>query len=212
MKTKRILTCAVVLLAALSTQAGLFGFHNITTNTPYGDALESQLRMDASDTGSNVIFTNNADGMDATVKTIYFGTDLQDLGLTINSMAGSEGVSFEILEVDDPSNVAPPGWEEFEFWWSFTVAAAAALPSPAENGIDPGEYLEMELSYDNSASFSTLVDDGLVHVALHVISIDGDGSETFRNDDDVIPEPASLVLIGSAGIIIAFARRRVVFG
>lgn len=206
---KRTPLIIAMLLSALAVQAGLFGFHNITTNTPYGDALESQLFMEASDTGSSVIFTNTADGMPATVKTIYFGTDMQDLNLSIVSMDGSEGVDFEIVE--DTGNVNPPGWEEFDYWWSVTVAAASALPPPASTGIDPGEYLTMGLSYDNSSSFSALVDDGFVHVALHVISIEGaelDGSETFRNDDDIIPEPASLVLIGIAGSSIAFVRRK----
>ena len=202
---KRILTCAVVLLSVLTVRAELFGFDTVTTNSPNRETIAGQLFMD---TGlSSVIFTNTGPAPSA-VSEIYFGTDLTDLNLNINSvMSSSPEVSFTITGAS-PAN--PPGWEEFANWWSVTVAAADSAPPPSQNGINPFEYLELGVSYSSGSSFAELLQSGEIQVALHVISI-GDGgeySDTFVNHDYVVPEPASLVLIGTAGAFVAFMRRR----
>ena len=144
MKTKRMLTCAVVLLSALTVRAELFGFDTVTTNSPNREAIADQLFMDANaiDTGlSSVIFTNTGPA-DSTITEIYFGSDLTTLDLNIDSVIScSDGVLFTINGAN-PSN--PPGFEEFANWWSVTIAAADTAPPPSQNGINPLEYLELK--------------------------------------------------------------------
>ena len=188
---------------ALPVHADIFGFSNITTNSPDPDSIAAQLYMDVN--AASVAFTNTGPAA-STVTEIYFGSDLTTLNLSIDSATScSDGVSFDISGAN-PSN--PPGFEEFENWWSITIAAAENNP-PNSNGIDPYECLELGLSYTSSSTLSELIASGELQVALHVRNI-GEYSDTFVNDTTVIPEPASIVLLGSVGSLLGFVRRRFV--
>ena len=192
---------------AVTVWADEFGFGSITTNAPNRESIAGQLFMDVntlSDTGSSIIFTNTGPSP-SSISEIYFGSDLAKLDLNIESaISCSPGVLFDISGAH-PAN--PPGSEEFSNWWSVTIASAESTSPTSRNGINPYEYLEMELSYNSSSTFSELIQSGEVQVAFHVISI-GEYSDTFVNGTSLIPEPASLILMGSAGCVIGFIRRR----
>jgi hypothetical protein len=204
---KRTLQIGIALaLMAVTVQADIFGFETITTNSPNREAIADQLFMDAntlSATSSSLAFTN-AGPSDSSIAAIYFGSDLTTLNLTIDSViACSPGVSFDIGS--NPGN--PPGFEEFANWWSITIASADAEPPPSHNGINPYECLELGMSYTSGSTLSELIQTGELQVALHVIDI-GEYSDTFVNDTTVIPEPASLILMGSVGSLLGFVRKR----
>ena len=204
------MTITVVLTAvSMSTRADMFGFGTITTNSPNREAIADQLFMDAntlSATSSSVMFTN-AGPSDSSISEIYFGSDLTTLNLNIDSeLSSSLGVTFDISGAS-PAN--PPGFEEFANWWSITIASAESENPPGMNGVNPLEYLELELSYTSSSTLSELIQSGELQVALHVVDI-GEYSDTFVNDTTVIPEPASIVLLGSVGSLWGFVRRRFV--
>ncbi len=192
---------------AVTAWADTFGFGTITTNAPNREVIAGQLFMDAnilSDTSSSITFTNTGPSP-SSISEIYFGSDLTTLDLNIESaISCSPGVSIDISGAR-PAN--PPGWKEFSNWWSITIASAESKSPTSKNGINPYEYLEMELSYNSSSTFSELIQSGEVQVALHVISI-GAYSDAFVNGNALIPEPTSLILMGSAGCVLAFVLRR----
>jgi hypothetical protein len=205
---KKILYSSVIsLLMAVTVWSDKFGFENITTNALNGGVIAGQLFMDVntlSDRSSSIIFTNTGPSP-TSISEIYFGSDLAMLDLNIESVINcSPGVLFDISGAH-PAN--PPGSEEFSHWWSVTVASMESKSPTSRNGINPYEYLEMELSYNSSSTLSELIQSGDVKVALHVISI-GENSDTFVNGTSLIPEPASVILMGSAGCVIGFMRRR----
>lgn len=206
MKAYAVTIIGLVLCMSAVVRADIFGFDTITTNAPNREVIASQLYMDAntlSASTSSLTFTNTGPS-DSSVAAIYFGSDLTTLNLSIDSMIScSAGVSFDINA--NPSN--PPGFEEFANWWSITIASADADAPPSKNGIDPYECLELGMSYTSSSTLSELIQSGELQIALHVISI-GEYSDTFVNDTTVIPEPASLILLGSVGSMLGFVRRR----
>lgn len=205
--TKIVYSSAIALLMAVTAWADEFGFGNITTNAPNREVIAGQLFMDVNtltDTSSSIIFTNTGPSP-SSISEIYFGSELAKLDLNIESaISGSPGVLFDISGAH-PAN--PPGSKEFSNWWSVTVASAESKAPTSKNGINPYEYFEMELSYNSGSTLSELIQSGEVQVALHVISI-GESSDTFVNGTSLIPEPASLILMGSAGCVIGFVRRR----
>ena len=206
---RTLLIGSILSLLAVTVQADMFGFDTVTTNSPFNSSVASQLFMDANEIGagsSSVAFTN-VGPLASTVTEIYFGSD-EELNLNLDSILYQcPGVDFDISGAT-PAN--PPGMDDFGNWWTITIAAAEATPSPAANGIDPFECLELQVSYDGLFSFSELIQLGQLQVALHVTGLPDGESDTFVNDTVVIPEPASLVLIGSSGSLLAFIRRRFV--
>lgn len=206
MKTKHLLTCAVALLTVLTVRAELFGFDTVTTNSPNREAIADQLFMET--TGLSSLLFSNTGSADSAITEIYFGSDLTTLNLNIDSIiSSSSGVNFTI---DGANPQSPPGWEEFANWWSVTIAAAESEPPPAQNGINPYEYLELGLSYTSGTSLAELIQSGDVQVALHVTGLGNGGefSDTFVNDTTVVPEPASLALLLGTSSMIVFVRRR----
>ena len=205
---KRTLLIGTILsLMAITVHADLFGFDTVTTNSPYRGAVAGQMFMDANALGagmSSVAFTNIG-LLASTVTEIYFGSN-ESLNLNLDSILYEcVGVDFDISGAT-PEN--PPGFEEFGNWWSITIAAAEAENPQAHKGIDPFECLALQISYDGAFSFSELIQLGQLQVALHVTGMPDGESDTFVNDTIVIPEPASLALIGISGLLLGFVRRR----
>jgi len=212
---KRVIYIGVIALClAVPVRADMFGFNTTTTtNMQNRELIADQLFMDVNDIAAgfaSVLFTNNGP-VASTISEIYFGSYLA-LDLLITAVTSCDSnVDFTIENVK-PTD--PPG-STMGNWWSITIASAEPLPPPAVNGIDPFECLMMDLSYNSSLSISELLSSGQLQVALHVISIDGISntgsySDSFVNDStSVVPEPASMVLIGVSGSFIAFVRRRI---
>lgn len=204
---RKLLIASIIALAAVTAQADIFGFDTVTTNSPYNSAVAGQLFMDANELGagmSSVMFTNIGSWA-STVTEIYFGSD-EELNLNLDSILYQcAGVDFDISGAT-PAN--PPGMNDFGNWWTITIAAAEATPPPADHGIDPYECLNLKVMYDGAFSFSELIQLGQLQVAMHVTGQPDGESDTFVNDTVVIPEPASLVLIGASGLLLTFARRR----
>jgi hypothetical protein len=127
--------------------------------------------MDANVIGaghSSLMFTN-AGPSPSSISEIYFGSDVDPvaLGLSVNYIINcSVGVDFDITGAS-PAN--PPGWEEFPYWWSITIAAIESTEPPVHNGINRYECMELDISYNGSLSLSQLLQTGQLQVALHVI-------------------------------------------
>jgi hypothetical protein len=191
---------------ASAVHADVFGYDTVTTNSSYRGDVADQLFMDATAMGvgmSSVAFTN-VGSLASSVTEIYFGSD-EALNLNLDSVIYcSPGVDFNITGAS-PEN--PPGMNDFGTWWTITIAAAEASQPAAQNGIGPLECLDLQVSYSGTSSFAELIQYGQLQVALHVTGQPDGESDTFVNNTYIVPEPASLLLIGSAGLLIGFVRR-----
>ena len=207
---KSLLTIALAGLSAVAVQADLFGFDTVTTNSSYRGAVASQLFMETTElaTGLSSVMFTNIGPLASTVTEVYFGSD-EALDLNLDSIIFQcPGVDFDITGAK-PAN--PPGMNDFGNWWTITIAAAEASNPPAQKGIDPLECINLQVSYSGSSSLSELIQFNQLQVALHVTGLPDFQSDTFVNGNDpytVIPEPSSIILLGVAGILGFFVRRR----
>jgi len=205
---RKLIFGAFALFIVCTVRAEVFGFNRITSNAT--NNVANQFFMDVSDIDegyARVVFTNTGPAVTASISEIYFGshTSSDAPSVAIESVTSFDnGGTFTIGNVQPAS---PPGVNKSSW---FTLAAAQAASPASQAGINAHESLIMDLSYDGGLSFAQLISGGQIQVALHVISIDGGESDTFVNDTSVtvIPEPASMIMIGTTGSFIAFVRRR----
>ncbi len=205
----------LVILATLTTcmaQAELFSFYAITANTPHNSTTgENQFFMDVVDNGTlgqvSVTFTNTGPIV-STLKSIYFDTldpyVNPAINLQISSIVNGFGVKFSEDKKVKNFNGGDP-------YRAFSSNLSLGKVGANANGIDPNEYLVINLTYNQtSLSFSEMLQSGDLQVGLHAGAFPNGGSEKFVNlpepYDPIIPEPSTVLLLGFAGLLIKGCR------
>ena len=193
---KRYIIAVTLILATVSARAELFSFDAITSTDPFNPAIgESQLFMDVRETDGavSITFTNTGPQL-STIAEIYFDSpDVEPpLNLTLDQIINTPGVNF--IEGARPPEL--PSGRLFEF----CADLASEATNPAQTGIDPNEYLVLEMSYTHPPySFIDLLKTGELRVGLHVVSMGTSaGSESFINN---IPEPSTALLLGFVALV-----------
>lgn len=202
-----ILITFVLILVNVPARAVLFSFYGITSNDPSGNAVtigETQLSMDVNilSPGLVSVLFENTGLYSSSVAEIYFDspTVIPPLNLELFSIINGSGVKY----VEDEAPDTLPGGNDPLIQFSADVAAEAGNPAP-KNGINPGEWLELHLTYtDPPHNFIDMLMSGELRVGLHVIGLGDDGfggnySESFINEI-MIPEPSTALLLGVAAL------------
>lgn len=201
-----------IILTASAVQADIFTFYSISANDPSGiaqDVGEAQLFMEVSMIApgtASIVFTNTGPTASSLSEIYFDAPDLAPpLNLEVSQIINGAGVDFSNPDMDKIKPVNLPGANNLLMAFAADLGVDAGNPSPAK-GVNPNEYLALELTFDTSYDLIDLLEAGQLKVGLHVISI-GPYSESFVNN---IPEPASLTLIGFIVTAITFVRRRLV--
>lgn len=217
--TGLLATLGLVSLPA-RTEAALFDFSCVTNNSAT-NCLNggSQLQMFVNDPAgdNNVEFEFRNVGPQAmSITQIYFDEPPEGAGdvlgwpLYFPTLTDSgSGVNFS-TSYPGPNN--PPGVV------GFVASNAVGATAPVQpNGINPGEWLKINFTLGLFASYDnvvTLLNEGILRVAIHVQGFSNGGSESFLagpggDGGAPVPEPATLMLLGSGLAAAAgYSRRR----
>lgn len=201
---KKLLMLGTVGLLLPSTYAEWFDFSAITANDPSGFSQyvgESQLHMEVvqyAEGQSRFTFVNEGPE-ESSVAKIYFDF-APEIDLNLARIDNADGVSFTALG-GAAGNL--PGGNAIFATFDSDLAAGAEKPAP-KNGINPGERLDLIMSYNSSYDIIAALASEDLRVGLHVISL-GKYSESFVN---VVPEPATLPLLLSGTIALRWLRNK----
>jgi hypothetical protein len=209
MKKLLIVFIFLGLLFASPAYAIPFGFTNITNNN-IADAIigETQLSVDVTYTGNDqVLFTFlNAGPAASSITQVYF--DDGSLSGIASIDESDTGVSFS--KGASPANV--PGANNATPPFVTTAGFLAGADSPEQpNGVNPGESLGILFDLISGGTFSDVLDDiasGALRIGIHVQGFATGGSESFINNTSPVPEPTTMLLLGTGLIGFAIVGRK----
>jgi hypothetical protein len=180
-----------------------YGFDAISHNNGGDVAIaEAQLFVnvtDASTVDSNLaLFTFYNTGPQASsITDIYFYDE---------AVLGTGSITTNSIGVKFSEWAAPPNLPGYPYTSMFSADADKGV----SNGVDsPVEYLG--ITFNLNGDFSDVIaaiNSMDLRIGIHVQGFDGGGSESLINSNNPVPEPATLVLLGSGLIGLAGIARR----
>lgn len=186
-----------------------FGFFSITANSVIDPSIgEAQLFVDVTDAGGGqVLFTFFNQGPAASSITDVYFDDGSLLGIAAlidaDENGGDPGVNFS--QGASPGNLPSGNTASPPF-----VATAGFLadsdPQVQPNGVNPGESLGILFDLQGTQTFNDVLaelGDGRLRIGIHVQGFADGESESFINNKTPIPEPSTLLLLGSGLISVA---------
>ena len=177
----------------------------VTICRQYHKSFDLNLYVEVSNGGTDEVdFTfYNESLINSSISRIYF-SDGGGLLIDIADITNGPGTSFSRLA--RPGNLPRGNTFEPPFMTVDGLSADSAPPLP-HNGVNPGEWVQFTL--DNNGTFENVIDGlntGSIRIGVHVIGIGlpyGSGVAAVS-----VPEPATVILLGTAGLWIFTRKRR----
>lgn len=122
---------------------------------------------------------------------------IQDNGGMLGNYTIENGGGVDFSKGANPPDL--PGGNALTPKFDATIAASAVKDVP-EKGINPGENLDLifDLKVDSDlGDVADAVSDGSLRIGMHVIGLPDGQSDSFVTDNSIVPEPASLLLLGT---------------
>ena len=204
MTNTAIIVAAIAgLTAAASADVIDFNYYNHQGN----DFSGLHMTVDVTDAGSAVDFTfRNLSSVDSVITAVYFENNG---GSLLGGMVQGESGGVDFSDGATPNNPAQMPFWYGGAWGGTDYAAGAVDPSPTWGVNESGdEWLTIRFDYGAGATFDAVVnaltsDPTDFRIAMHIQSV---GDAEFSIWGTSAPTPASLSLLGLAGL--AAARRR----
>lgn len=220
--TTLVIACLGLAVPVVSQASTTFSnFTNITNNSSID--LSSQLQMDVSASGSDVLFKifNNV-GVQSSVTAIYFDQGVANL-LSNVVMNGDSGLGVSFDSSASPANV--PGGNTIAFTADWNGDSNAKDPTCPKgdssctgtmaNGLNAyGEWVSFLGTLSSGTDLDHVLADlssGSFRVGMHVQAIGTAGQSDSYVSVPPVPLPAAAWLFGSAllGFVMTSSRRRV---
>lgn len=174
----------------------------IFNDTNFADDPGLNFYVDVFDAGTGKVDFkfHNTSTIDSTIARVYIDDD--GLLSDVPSITNGPGTLFN--EDATPANL-PAG---HTLTPSFNAAfSAGANPPPAQNGIDPAEWVKITFDVESGHTFSDVIDhmnDGAMRIGAHIISV----SREEVSVSAVTPEPATIALLGLGALSLLKNRSR----
>ena len=216
--TEKILSLTIVLALAASARADLFGFDNITNNSPINAAIgEAQMFVEVTDAGAHqVLFTfTNTGPAASSITDIYFSDD---------AFLGTALVDNFDTDVSFPQLIEPDGLPGSYFVTpSFHISrystaslspagfSADSAPPVQLIGVNPGESVGITFYLKDGGEFADVISELLqaeLRIGIRIQGFDSGDSESFVNNVPVpVPAPDA-VLLGIIGLVLVGGVKR----
>lgn len=204
---RKIMFLLVMLcLCVLPTvKAGLiYEFDVFTDNGNYADDPALNMYFEISEQGDgSVLFEihNDSTIASSSIANVYFdGNDYLD-GLSIIN-----GVDVLFVDKSSPSNMG--GGLKPKFDTSHAIGADSPAPF---NGVNASQILGVSFELKKNTTYTDVVSaisSGDLRVGLHATALPDGSSEWAVNSMEVVPEPATLALLGLGAIALRCGRKK----